>query len=96
MEVTLYYDGECPFCNRYAEILKLKKCANLSVVDARVDVNWKEYAEDIKLDDGIIIRVGSSYFQGVQAVDMLLNICNFKGFFSLYRILFLQTTLLET
>ena len=85
----IYYDGDCPFCNRYAEILKLKKCLDLSICDARVDLKWKDYKKDLVLDDGVILIVENECYQGTVAIEMLLSICKFEGaFFSLQKFIF--------
>jgi len=89
MSISLYYDGDCPFCNRYADILKLKKCFDIKILDARVDKSWKECKEGIILDDGVILIYNGKCFQGVEAIDMLLNICKYEGvFFSLQKFIF--------
>jgi len=89
MKVILYYDGDCPFCNRYADILKLKKCFDLEICDARTDLSWKEANKDIILDDGVILIYEEKLYQGVEALDMLLSICKYKGlFFSFQKFIF--------
>lgn len=89
MKLTLYYDGECPFCNRYADILALKNCFELNICDAREDLSWKRYGKDIKLDDGVIVVYEERLYQGIEALDLLLSICKYKGwFFSLQKTVF--------
>ena len=89
MKVFLYYDGDCPFCNRYADILKLKKCFDLNICDARVDLTWKDCNKNIVLDDGVILIFEDKCYQGVHAVEMLLTICKYDGaFFNLQKFIF--------
>jgi predicted DCC family thiol-disulfide oxidoreductase YuxK len=89
MSINLYYDGDCPFCNRYADILKLKKCLKLNIIDARSDESFKECRKDIILDDGVILIYEDMCFQGVEALNMLLSICKYNGiFFSLQKFIF--------
>jgi len=89
VKLKLYYDGDCPFCSKYADILRLCSCYDLEVCNAREDLSYKECSKDIELDDGVILRVDKSCFQGVEALDMLLKICKFKGvFFGLHKIVF--------
>lgn len=88
-KVFLYYDGDCPFCNRYADILKLRKCFDLNICDARVDLTWKNYKKDIVLDDGVILIFENRCYQGVSAIEMLLSICKYNGvFFALQKFIF--------
>lgn len=89
MKNRLYYDGECPFCSKYADFLRLKKCANLDIFDARVHSEWKSLSADIRLDDGVIIVCDKVFFQGVEAVNMLLLVCRYEGlFFSMQKYIF--------
>lgn len=89
MKVFLYYDGNCPFCNKYAEFLKLKKCFDINICDARVDLSWKKCGKDMILDDGVILIYEDKCFQGVAAIDMLLSICKYDGvFFSMQKLVF--------
>jgi len=89
MKLRLYYDGACPFCQKYADILALKKCFTLEICDARTDLRWKDKAKNLKLDEGVILIYNESCFQGVEAINMLLGICKYKGgFFSLQIYIF--------
>jgi len=81
MKLTLYYDGKCPFCNRYADILKLKRSFDVEICDARTDLSWKVLKKDIQLDDGVIVSYDGKWYQGVEALDMLLSISQYEGFF---------------
>jgi len=85
MELILYYDGKCPFCNRYADILKLKKCYHIKICDARTNLHWKKLDENIQLDEGVILQYDDTYFQGVEALNMLLYICKYDGVFFLLQ-----------
>ena len=89
MKIILYYDGDCPFCNKYVDILKLKKCFDIKICNARVDLSWKNYGDKLILDDGVILFYGDKYYQGVAAIDMLLDICKYNGmFFSFQKFIF--------
>ena len=89
MKLKLYYDGDCPFCSRYADILRLRSCYELEVCNAREDQSYNVCKKGIALDDGVILVVEQSCFQGVEALNMLLKICKYRGvFFSLHRIVF--------
>lgn len=77
------------FCSRYADILKLKRCYDLEIHDARQDNSWLECSKNIDLDDGVILIVENNCFQGVQALDTLLRLCRYKGvFFGIHRLVF--------
>ena len=89
MKLALYYDGECPFCSKYADILKLKSCYELKICNAREDLSWRECAKNIQLDDGVVLIVDDICYQGVEALDMLLKICKYQGlFFGMHKLVF--------
>jgi len=89
MKLILYYDGKCPFCQRYADILKLKKSFDVEICDARTDLSWKEMKKDFQLDDGVIVLYDGKWYQGVEALDMLLSVSQYGGvFFSLQKWVF--------
>lgn len=76
MEIKVYYDKECPFCNIYANFLQLKKAHNLQLINARGDL------EDIKslkkrgfdINNGfIVVADNNKIFQGQNAI-LYLNI----------------------
>lgn len=92
MKLQLFYDGDCPFCKRYSDILKLKNCYELEILNARDNLQWKS-CSDMILDDGVILKVNShsksNCYQGVEALDMLLKFCQYRGtFFLLQKVVF--------
>jgi len=89
-QATLYYDGDCPFCNRYSKLQQIRKCLDLQLKNAREDLSWKEVNPNLDLDDGVIlIDHNSIIYQGVEAIWYLDNICKFQGiFFRLQRWIF--------
>jgi len=76
-------------------MLEIRKCVDLELCDARVDLRWKKLDANINLDDGVILALpNSTYFQGVKAIQFLENICTFKGvFFTLQHLIFSNTTI---
>lgn len=89
-KATLYYDGDCPFCNLYSKLQQIRKCIDLELRDAREDFGWKEIYPDLELDNGVIlIDHNSVIYQGVDALCYLDTICRFQGvFFGLQRWVF--------
>ena len=57
-KVTFIFDGECPFCNQFAELLELKSgLENLVVLDGRNNTSLlkKLFKQGYDLDNGAII-----------------------------------------
>ena len=72
--LTFIYDGECPFCNHFAELLEVKsKLKNISIVDGRKNPilinSLLEKGYDI--DKGAILQVGEDIFHGYEAINKI-------------------------
>jgi predicted DCC family thiol-disulfide oxidoreductase YuxK len=103
-KLTLYYDKQCPFCSKYANLLKLKENFEITLKDARE--NQSEISlvcENLNINDGFIVIYENNCFQGEKALvflnsavdkDTLLGKLHFffayENIFSkfLYKILF--------
>ena len=74
--LTFIYDGECPFCNHFAELLELKsKIKNISILDGRKNPNIINslLKQGYDIDKGAILLIGDDIFHGAEAIN---NICN--------------------
>ncbi len=82
-ELTFIYDGECPFCNHFAELLELKsKIKNISILDARKNQTITNSLLDkgYDIDKGAILLIGDDIFHGAEAINTICNkICNPSG-----------------
>tara|TARA_A100000164_G_scaffold153555_1_gene136345 strand:+ start:211 stop:591 length:381 start_codon:yes stop_codon:yes gene_type:complete len=77
--LTFIYDGECPFCNHFAELLELKsKIKNISIIDGRK--NHKIINSLLKkgydIDKGAILLSGDDIFHGAEAINTICNQIN--------------------
>ena len=72
--LTFIYDGECPFCNHFAELIELKsKIKNISILDGRKN---PELLRDLlkkgyDLDKGAILLKNSEIFHGANAINTI-------------------------
>ena len=77
--LTFIYDGECPFCNHFAELLELKsKIKNLSVIDGRKN---PELIKDLlikgfDLDKGAILLKNNEILHGANAINSICKLIN--------------------
>ncbi|HEY9189272.1 MAG TPA: DCC1-like thiol-disulfide oxidoreductase family protein [Sulfurovum sp.] len=82
-KLTLYYDRECPFCNRYAAFLELKQHYDLELKNAR-----EYYAEidalcqGLDINEGLIVVTEEQCLQGVDALRYLDRAIEKKGMLS--------------
>lgn len=84
MKIELFYDKECPFCNSYANYIKLKEKNELSLLNARESKKeiqkLKEQGFDI--NNGFIIRVDEKeFYQGADAILFLNRVSKNRVFF---------------
>ena len=74
-DLTFIYDGECPFCNHFAELLEIKsKIKNISILDGRKNHDTIIYLlnKGYDIDNGAILLSGGDIFHGADAIN---NIC---------------------
>ncbi len=77
--LTFIYDGECPFCNHFAELLELKSKINkISILDGRKNPkiinSLLEKGYDI--DNGAILLENDDIFHGAEAINKICNQVN--------------------
>jgi predicted DCC family thiol-disulfide oxidoreductase YuxK len=71
-KITLYYDKQCPFCSKYANLLKLKENFEIILKDARE--NQSEISllcGNLNINDGFIVVYKDDCFQGAKALAFL-------------------------
>tara|TARA_B100000242_G_scaffold235178_1_gene175047 strand:- start:124 stop:504 length:381 start_codon:yes stop_codon:yes gene_type:complete len=76
---TFIYDGECPFCNHFAELLEIKsKINNIQILDGRKNLtlinSFLEKGYD--LDKGAILLKDEEILHGAEAINMICNQIN--------------------
>ena len=77
--LTFIFDGECPFCNHFAELLELKSKINkISILDGRknpkIIKSLLEKGYDI--DRGAILLKDDDIFHGAEAINKICNQIN--------------------
>ena len=76
---TFIYDGECPFCNQFAELLELKsELKNISILDARKNLTLTKSLlnKGYDIDKGAILLNGDEIFHGAEAINSICNQIN--------------------
>ena len=74
---TFIYDGECPFCNHFAELLELKsKIKNISILDGREnpDLMRDLFLKGYDLDKGAILLKDKEIFHGADAINTVCKL----------------------
>tara|TARA_Y100000589_G_C26700383_1_gene445454 strand:+ start:48 stop:431 length:384 start_codon:yes stop_codon:yes gene_type:complete len=73
---TFIYDGECPFCNHFAELLELKSKVNdVSILDARKNPKLIKdlLIKGFDIDKGAILLHKDKIFHGHEAINTICN-----------------------
>ena len=73
---TFIYDGECPFCNHFAELLELKsKVNNISILDARKNPKLVKdlLSKGFDIDQGAVLLHEDKIFHGHEAINTICN-----------------------
>ena len=71
---TFIFDGECPFCNHFAELLEIKsEITNVKVVDGRKNLTLINslLEEGYDLDKGAILLKDQDIFHGANAINTI-------------------------
>lgn len=71
-KLTLYYDKQCPFCSKYANFLKLKENFEITLKDARENLDEISLiCENLNINEGFIVVYKNDCFQGARALAFL-------------------------
>jgi predicted DCC family thiol-disulfide oxidoreductase YuxK len=70
----IIYDGQCPFCSRYVELVRLRdSLGRVELVDARDGGPIVDEAvrAGLDLDDGMVLKLGDRLYHGDECIHML-------------------------
>ena len=84
-KVQIVYDGECPFCNNYCKLIRIKETTgDVELVDARAgsDIMKEITALGMDIDDGMVVKINDQIYYGADAINMLSLISSRSGLFN--------------
>lgn len=84
-EILLVYDKECPACNAYCQIIRIRESVgDLKIVDAREDsAILKEITRNgLDIDQGMVLKMGDQLYYGANAIHALALISSRSGVFN--------------
>ena len=76
---TFIYDGDCPFCNHFAELLEIKsKITNIKIIDGRKNLTLIKSLlnKGYDLDKGAILLKNEEIFHGADAINTICKQIN--------------------
>ena len=74
MTISVFYDGDCPFCSKYMSMIRLKDTlGEVKLVDLRVNSNVKDelLSQGFNLDKGMVVDIDGRRVDGADAVNQL-------------------------
>jgi predicted DCC family thiol-disulfide oxidoreductase YuxK len=84
-EVLVVYDKQCPACDYYCNLVRIKESVGrLVLVDARDGgpVMDEITARGLDIDQGMVVKVGDELYYGPDAIHVLALMGTNKGFFN--------------
>lgn len=74
--IRIFYDGECPFCTRYVQMLRLQRTANVQLVDLRENAVLRRelFEAGFDLDGGMVVETGSARYGGDKAIAYIASL----------------------
>jgi predicted DCC family thiol-disulfide oxidoreductase YuxK len=80
--LTIVYDGDCPFCSRYVDHVRLREAAErVEYVNARDGgkVVEEARARGFDLDEGMLAIVDGEYHHGADAINVMARLSEPAG-----------------
>lgn len=87
-QIVLVYDRECPACNAYCQIVRIRKSVgDLKIVDAREnnEVMNEVTAQGLDIDQGMVLKMGEQLYYGADAIHTLALIGSRSGIFNRFN-----------
>lgn len=83
--VTIVYDGKCPFCQRFTRLLRIRESAgNVQLVDARSEKPLVKESQrrGYDLDEGMVVIIEDRFYHGAEAMQVLAMLSTRTGWFN--------------
>lgn len=84
-EILLVYDRECPVCNAYCQVVRIRESVGqLRIVDARADsaVMDEITRAGLDIDQGMVLKMGERLYYGADAIHALALVSTRSGVFN--------------
>ena len=75
-KLVFIYDGECPFCNKFAELIELQSgLSNISILNGRDNISIIRdlLKKGFDLNDGAILLKGDEVMHGAKAINFICS-----------------------
>lgn len=83
--LRIVYDGDCPFCSRYVQLVRLKERFEVELIDARQQPQ-QAASYGLDLNQGMIADLDGAVHHGADAVWLLSRLSDRPGPFARRRV----------
>lgn len=87
-EILLVYDKECPACNAYCQIVRIRESVgDLKIIDARAQSDVRDLITErgLDIDQGMVLKMGDQLYYGADAIHALALISSRSGIFNRFN-----------
>jgi predicted DCC family thiol-disulfide oxidoreductase YuxK len=87
-EILLIYDKQCPFCDRYARLVRIRdSVGELCLVNAREPGAAMDEvtAAGLDIDQGMVLKMGERLYYGAEAMQVLALLSTRSGSFNRFN-----------
>ena len=79
--LEILYDGDCPFCSNYVQMLRLKEHYDCKLLNAREQADRVEHfrAEGMEVSEGFIVTLHGKSYSGAVALSLLSRLTASEG-----------------
>ena len=82
---AIVYDGQCPFCSRYVELVRLRESlGKVELIDASDGgpLVGAILVAGLDLDDGMVLKLDGRLYHGAECLHMLALLSTRSGWFN--------------
>jgi len=84
-EIAIVYDGQCPFCQQYTRLMRIRSSAGeVRLIDARSDdpLVAEVVRRGYDLDHGMVVSMDDNIYHGAEAMHVLAMLSTRAGWFN--------------
>jgi len=92
-EIKIIYDGECPLCQNYVRLVKLREIIDdVQLIDARTNPDYVSAMNDkgLNIDQGMLVVYGDALYYGADAMHILSMLSNPKSWINAFIAFFFK------